>query len=243
MVEARRSDEELAKGDLRGHLHGVPMTIKDALDTAGVISSGGTQGRSSFVPEQDAHRWWPACRAAGAILLGKTNTPELTLGFETVNLVYGRTNNPYDVSRTCGGSSGGAAAIIAAGGIPFDIGSDTGGAFVCHRTFAAQPAFDPRPDGFRDRPHSSPCRLDESLTQIGPMARYVEDLITILPIIAGVDWRDPAIVPMPLADPNQVNLTDLRAAFYTDNGIVTPRRKLWPPWKQPHPLWKKPGQP
>lgn len=226
LVEARRSDEELAKGDLRGPLHGVPMTIKDALDTAGVISSGGTQGRSSFVPEQDA-TVVARLRAAGAILLGKTNTPELTLDFETVNLVYGRTNNPYDVSRTCGGSSGGAAAIIAAGGTPFDIGSDTGGSIrlpshVCG-TAGIRPTSGRVPRTGHILP---PAGLDQSLTQIGPMARYVEDLITILPIIAGVDWRDPAIVPMPLADPNQVNLTDLRAAFYTDNGIVTPTPEI-----------------
>ena len=158
LVEARRSDEELAKGDLRGPLHGVPMTIKDALDTAGVISSGGTQGRSSFVPEQDA-TVVARLRAAGAILLGKTNTPELTLGFETVNLVYGRTNNPYDVSRTCGGSSGGAAAIIAAGGIPFDIGSDTGGSIRLPSHVCGTAGIRPHVrTGSADRPHSSPCR-------------------------------------------------------------------------------------
>ena len=134
------------------------MTIKDALDTAGVISSGGTQGRSSFVPEQDA-TVVARLRAAGAILLGKTNTPELTLGFETVNLVYGRTNNPYDVSRTCGGSSGGAAAIIAAGGIPFDIGSDTGGSIRLPSHVCGTAGIRPTSGrGSADRPHSSPCR-------------------------------------------------------------------------------------
>jgi amidase len=100
------------------------MTIKDSLDTAGAITTGGTKGRATFVPTHDA----PVVarlRAAGAILLGKTNTLELTLGGETDNLIYGRTNNPYDLLRTPGGSSGGAAAIVAAGGAPFDIGSDT----------------------------------------------------------------------------------------------------------------------
>jgi hypothetical protein len=91
------------------------MTIKDSLDIAGVITTDGTQGRATFVPAQDA----PVVarlRAAGAILLGKTNTPELTLAGETDNVLYGRTNNPYDLSRTPGGISGGAAAIVAAGG-------------------------------------------------------------------------------------------------------------------------------
>ena len=106
-MEALAADQALARGELRGPLHGVPMTIKDSLDTAGVISTGGTKGRATLVPEQDA-TVVARLRAAGAILLGKTNTPELTLSGETDNLVYGRTNNPYDVSRTPGGSSGGA---------------------------------------------------------------------------------------------------------------------------------------
>jgi amidase len=103
-AEARAADQALARGEIRGPLHGVPMTIKDSLDTAGVVSTGGTTGRATFVPERDA-TVVARLRAAGAILLGKTNTPELTLAGETDNLVYGRTNNPYDVSRTPGGSS------------------------------------------------------------------------------------------------------------------------------------------
>lgn len=101
------------------------MTIKDSFDTAGVVSTWGTVGRAGCVPEKDA-TIVSRLKAAGAILLGKTNTPELTLSYETDNRVYGRTNNPYDVDRTPGGSSGGAAAIVAAGGSPFDIGADTG---------------------------------------------------------------------------------------------------------------------
>jgi len=114
-LEALAADQALARGELRGPLHGVPMTIKDSLDTAGVISTGGTTGRATLVPGQDA-TVVARLRAAGAILLGKTNTPELTLSGETDNLVYGRTNNPYDLARTPGGSSGGAGAIIATDG-------------------------------------------------------------------------------------------------------------------------------
>ena len=135
LLQAQQADDELADGHVRGPLHGVPMTIKDNLDTADMVTTGGTKGRIGFVPEQDA-TVVSRLREAGAILLGKTNTPELTLAFETDNLIYGRTNNPYDLSRTSGGSSGGAAAIIAAGGIPFDIGSDTGGSIRHLPTFA-----------------------------------------------------------------------------------------------------------
>ena len=120
ITAAKEADSALAKGDIKGVLHGVPMTIKDSLDTASVISTGGTMGRAHFIPKKDATAV-ARLKAEGAILMGKTNTPELTLSFETDNLVYGRTNNPYDLTRTSGGSSGGAAAIIASGGSPFDI--------------------------------------------------------------------------------------------------------------------------
>ena len=124
--EAREADAALARGESKGPLHGVPMTLKDSLDTEGVVTTGGTTGRRDFVPDQDA-TVTARLRAAGAVLLGKTNTPELTMAGETDNLVYGRTNNPFNLERIPGGSSGGAAAIVCAGGSPFDIGSDTGG--------------------------------------------------------------------------------------------------------------------
>jgi amidase len=103
----------------------VPFTIKDSIDTAGLVSTAGTVGWRDRVPERDA-TVVARLRAAGGILVGKTNTPEFTWSDETDNDVFGRTNNPYDLERTPGGSSGGAAAIVAAGGVPFDIGSDTG---------------------------------------------------------------------------------------------------------------------
>ncbi|MFT5794176.1 MAG: amidase, partial [Saprospiraceae bacterium] len=123
---ADKSDAELAAGNLHGPLHGIPMTIKDSLDTKDVVTTWGTMGRKDFRPGRDA-TCVARLRNAGGILLGKTNTPEFTLAFKTDNLVYGRTNNPYDLTRTPGGSSGGAAALIAAGATPFDIGTDTGG--------------------------------------------------------------------------------------------------------------------
>src|SRR4051794_15944301 len=122
---ARASDDRLAGGVVDGPLHGVPFTIKDSLDTAGLVTTAGTMGWRNRVPDWDA-TVVARLRAAGGILLGKTNTPEFTWSNETDNDVYGRTSNPYDLTRTPGGSSGGAAAIVAAGGAPFDIGSDTG---------------------------------------------------------------------------------------------------------------------
>jgi len=222
-LEALAADQALARGELRGPLHGVPMTIKDSLDTAGVISTGGTKGRATLVPGQDA-TVVARLRAAGAILLGKTNTPELTLSGETDNLVYGRTNNPYDPARTPGGSSGGAGAIIATGGSPLDIGSDTGGSIRLPAHFCGIAGLKPTSGRVPRTGHIVPFAMGavDALTQLGPMARYVADLSLILPIIAGVDWRDPAIVPMPLGDPKTVSIAGLRVAMYTDNGIMAP---------------------
>src|SRR5258706_4499426 len=129
LFEAGEADAMVAKGKLKGPLHGVPFTCKDSFDTAGLVSTGGTLGRKDFVPGKDATVVARA-RAAGAILLGKTNTPEFTLGGGgkgTVNLVYGLTKNPYDVNYQPSGSSGGPGAIVAAAGSFFDIGSDYGG--------------------------------------------------------------------------------------------------------------------
>jgi amidase len=126
LADARVSDKESHAKQWRGPLHGVPCTIKDSFETKGMISTAGLKGRAAFIPDKDATAV-ARLRAAGAIVLGKTNTPELTLAFETNNLVYGRTNNPYNLDRTSGGSSGGAAAILAVSGSPFDLGTDTGG--------------------------------------------------------------------------------------------------------------------
>jgi amidase len=221
--QARAADAAQARGDSLGPLHGVPMTIKDSLDTAGVTSTGGTQGRRAYVPARDA-TVVARVRAAGAILLGKTNTPELTLSIETDNLIYGRTNNPYDLSRTPGGSSGGAAAIVAAGGSPLDLGSDTGGSIRQPAHFCGVAGLKPTAGRVPCTGHIIPFDVGamDMLTQIGPIARCVEDLELVLPIIAGVDWRDPYVTPMPLAKSRDVDLKGLRSAFYTYNGVVAP---------------------
>ena len=221
--EAKHADAALARGDILGPLHGVPITLKDSIDTEGVVTTGGTKGRAGFVPDQDS-TVAARLRAAGAILLGKTNTPELTLAGETNNLIYGQTNNPYDVSRTPGGSSGGAGAIVASGGSPLDMGSDTGGSIRLPAHFCGIAGIKPTSGRVPRTGHIVPYGLGalDSLTQIGPMARFVEDLVLALPIISGPDWRDPAIVPMPLDDPSDVDIGGLRVAMHTDNGVMTP---------------------
>jgi amidase len=184
-------------------------------------------GRKDFVPDADATAV-ARMRAAGAIVLGKTNTPELTLSFETDNLVYGQTNNPYDVSRTPGGSSGGAGAIIASGGSAMDLGTDTGGSIRVPSAFCGLAGLKPTSGRVPRTGHIVPWGLGglDSLTTIGPMARFVEDLWLAFPIIAGPDGIDPFIHPVPFGDPASVNIAGLRVAFFTDNGTVSPTAEV-----------------
>jgi amidase len=219
---AQRADDQLARGEAKGPLHGLPFTIKDSFDTAGIVTTAGTIGWRSRVPDADA-TVVARLRAAGAILVGKTNTPEFTWSDETDNDVYGRTSNPYDLARTPGGSSGGSAAIVASGASPFDVGSDTGDsirqpAHVCgiagiKPTTGRVPRTGHWPD-FRG--------LFQAFTQLGPLARYVEDLELVLPVIAGPDGIDPFVYPVALRDPSAVRLAGLRVAMFTDNGVRTP---------------------
>jgi amidase len=220
--QAQAADQALAKGEVRGVLHGVPMTVKDSLETAGIISTSGTLGRKSFVPKQDA-TCVARLKAAGAIVLGKTNLPELLMGLESDNLVYGRTNNPYDLARTCGGSSGGEGAAQAMGASAIGLGSDSGGSIRLPAHFNGVTSIKPT-SGRTARTGQFPPYggITERLSQVGVMSRWVEDLVLGLPLISGMDWRDQSTVPMPLGDPANVQLKGLRVAFYTAFGASVP---------------------
>ncbi|WP_051305549.1 amidase [Desulfogranum mediterraneum] len=220
LAQATRADQALTKGTLLGPLHGIPMTIKDSFDTAGIVSTGGTLGRSDFIPTRDA-TVVSRLRAAGAILLGKTNTSEFTLSYDADNLLYGRTSNPYDLQRSSGGSSGGAAAIVAAGGSPFDIGSDYGGSLRYPAHCCGVCTIKPTSGRVPRTGHILPFGgMLDSFQQVGPIARRVEDLQLLLPLICGPDNIDPSIVPMPLAEPGSIELGSLRVSYHTDNGIL-----------------------
>ena len=221
--QAREADEAVSRGERLGPLHGIPITLKDSLDTADMVSTWGTAGRADFTPEHDA-TVVTRLRAAGAIILGKTNTPEFTLAGITDNAVYGRTNNPYDVERSPAGSSGGAGAILAAGGSSLDLGSDTGGSIRMPSHYCGIAGIKPTSGRVPRTGHAISFEVGalDAFTQIGPMARHVEDLGLTLSIIAGPDGHDPAVVPAPLGDPQDVSVRDLRIAFFTDNGIKSP---------------------
>jgi amidase len=222
-TEAKALDAKAARGEFAGPLHGVPMTIKDSLDTEGVITTGATYGRQQYIPEKDATAV-ARLRKAGAILLGKTNTPEFTLGglggiSTASNLLYGSSHNPYDLTRSTAGSSGGAGAIVAAGGAAFDIGSDWGGSI-------RGPSHNNGIAGIKPTSVRVPRTghivdyggIFDLWQQLGPMTRRVEDIALITPIISGPDYRDASCAPVPWADPAKVDLKKLRVAFCADNG-------------------------
>ena len=185
MADAARADDALAKGGQAGILHGLPMAHKDLVDTAGIRTTRGSRFYRDFVPTQDA-TIVRRMRAAGAITLGKTNTPELGAGSQTFNAVFGATRNPYDPTKTCGGSSGGAAVALATGMVPIADGSDTGGSLRNPAAFCNVVGLRPSPGRVpRDGPSWSPLSVS------GPMARTVADVALFLRAIAGPDERSP----------------------------------------------------
>jgi amidase len=204
-----------------GPLHGVPFSIKDSIEQAGTVCTAGTLGRRHAAPSTEDATLVARLRAAGAIPIARTNLPDLLFAFECDNLIHGVTSNPYDVTRTSGGSSGGEAALIAACGSPLGLGSDAAGSVRLPAAFCGIAAIKPT-SGRLPRTGHFPASGGwiESLWQIGPMARYVEDLGTVMPLLVGSDGRDRTVIGMPFYDPRTVNLRDLRVAFYTDNGIA-----------------------
>ncbi len=218
--EARGADRRCAAGEVVGPLHGVPITVKDSFDTASLVSTGGTIGRRNFIPAADA-TVVSRLKVAGAIVLGKTNTPELTLAYEADNLIYGRTCNPYALSRGTGGSSGGAAAIVAACGSPLDLGSDTAGSIRFPAHCCGVAGLKPTSGRVPRTGHIIGAGgLQQWLTTIGPIARYVEDLELALAIIAGPDGADPHIAPVPLRPAALVELRGLKAAVFVHTSLA-----------------------
>lgn len=185
MAGAARADELTARGGPLGVLHGLPVAHKDLVDTAGIRTTRGSMFYKDNIPTRDA-LIVSRTTAAGAITLGKTNTPELGAGSQTFNQVFGATRNPYDVTKTCGGSSGGAAVALACGMVPIAGGSDTGGSL-------RNPAAFCNVVGIRSSPGRVPVEGGSwsPLSVQGPMARSVADLALFLSVLAGPDPRSP----------------------------------------------------
>jgi amidase len=214
-------DRERAQGNPLPGLAGVPFSIKDSIEVEGTVCTAGTLGRKSAVPSIRDATVVARLRAAGAIPIARTNLPDLLFAFESDNLIRGRTNNPYDFSRTCGGSSGGEAALIAACGSPFGLGSDAAGSVRLPAHFCGIASIKPTSGRLPRTGHVPPAGgWIETLWQIGPMARRVEDLSSIMSLLAAPDGSDHSVVGMPFRNPAEVQMEDLRIAFFTDNGIV-----------------------
>lgn len=211
---AKQADAARARGELYGPLHGVPFTLKDAFATAGMRTTVGFPPLD-HVPTEDS-TVAARLKAAGGILIGKTNVAALLSDYQTSNPIFGRTNNPWNLERTPGGSSGGAAAAVAAGMTPFDIGTDMSAsirvpAHMCG-VFGLKPT-EHRASLIGVVPGLSSPRGVRVMSCVGPMARTVEDLALLYGIIAGPDGRDTDVPPVPVDDMPDLEFRRLRIAF------------------------------
>jgi len=193
---ARAADDAFARGVPVGPLHGLPIAHKDLALTAGIRTTMGSSIFADHVPDED-ELFVERIRSAGAIVVGKTNTPEFGTGSHTFNTVFGLTKNPYDLARSPGGSSGGAAAALACGMVPLADGSDVGGSLRNPASFCNVVGFRPTPGRVPSWPSDDPAQV---LGVDGPMARTVADTALLLSAMAGPDPRIPISLPEPGAD-------------------------------------------
>ncbi|GLS32230.1 amidase [Mesorhizobium albiziae] len=213
---AEAADAALARGEILGPLHGVPHTLKDAHATAGMPSTVGFPPFARHVAKEDG-TVAARLKAAGAILVGKTNAAMLLGDYQSSNPLFGRTSNPWNTERTPGGSSGGAAAALAAGMTPFEIGTDMAASIRVPAHFCGVFGLKPTESrvslhgGFPD-PQGLP-RSVRLMSCIGPMARTVDDLALLYGIIAGPDGHDTEVKPVPVEPMREVELRGLRVAY------------------------------
>jgi amidase len=211
---AEAADRALDRGEPAGPLHGVPMTLKDGHDVAGLRTTIGTEAFDRIADQDGTVA--ARLRAAGAVIVGHSNVPPFLADYRTENPIFGRTSNPWDLGRTCGGSSGGAAAALAAGLTPVEVGSDLAGSLRLPAHFCGVyglKATEHRvpTTGFFRPPPGVP-RSVRVLTALGPMARDLADLELVLRVIAGPDGYDTEVPPVPLGAQERPGLPGLRLA-------------------------------
>jgi Asp-tRNA(Asn)/Glu-tRNA(Gln) amidotransferase A subunit family amidase len=225
--QAHAAESAIARNESLGPLHGVPISIKSSIEVRGMRCEAGTKLRAGLIAAEDAPLV-SRLRNAGAIILGTTNTPELLMAWETDNLLYGRTNNPWDLSRTPGGSSGGEAAAIAAGCSAGGVGSDGGGSIRVPAHFTGICGLKPTPGRIPATGHFpnsvGPFAL---IGVVGPMARTVADLQVLFEVMQGPDDGDPSAAPVPVRWPSRGDLKNLRIGYFEDDGRtpVTPETR------------------
>jgi len=223
LTEARRADRERARGERRGPLHGVPVTLKEALAMAGKVTRCGSTVLAGNVTAADATAV-ARLRRAGAIPIARTNVPDMGMDAQTHNLVWGTTRNPWDLTRTPGGSSGGEAAAIAAGMSPLGLGSDVGGSIRIPAVFCGILGLKPTQHRVSLAGHV-PLTLHDYM-QIGPLARSVDDLEVALAAIAGPDGEQSLIPPVPLERSEERSIAGLRLGVVSDDGQVRRSRAV-----------------
>jgi Asp-tRNA(Asn)/Glu-tRNA(Gln) amidotransferase A subunit family amidase len=218
LSQARAAEEAVLRGDDLGPLHGVPVSIKACIDVAGHRCEAGSRLRAGNVAAADAPLV-ARLRAAGAIILGVTNTPELLMAWETDNLLYGQTNNPWDLTRTAGGSSGGEAAAIAAGLSAGGVGSDGGGSIREPAHFCGICGLKPTPGRIPCTGHypksGGPFAL---IGVVGPMARTIEDLQILFAVMAGAEDGDPCSAPVPVRTTSEKDLQKVGIGYFCEDG-------------------------
>ena len=217
---AQEADTQRRKGT-ELPLLGLPVTVKDSIDAAGFPCTGGSFAREHFRPEKDS-TVVARLRAAGAIVVAKTNLPEYSSSYETDNAIFGCTSNPFDTQRTAGGSTGGEGALLGADASLVGIGLDGGGSIRVPSHYCGIYGIRPTTGRVPDT-GTWPATRDtgyRDLMCVGPMARYAEDLALILPILSGPDWIDPYALPAPLFAPDDVIISELRVGFYTHDGVA-----------------------
>lgn len=213
-----------AKSNSLGPLHGVPISIKSSIDVAGLPCECGSILRKGNLPTEDAPLV-KRLRAAGAVILGNTNVPEFLMAYETDNVLYGRTNNPWDLSRTPGGSSGGEAAAIASGCSAGGVGSDGGGSIRIPAHYSGICGLKPTPGRIPSTGHfPGSAGPFAQLGVVGPMARTIRDVERLFEVMAGPDPGDPASAPVPLRRWSALEIRKLGVACFVDDGVtpVTP---------------------
>ncbi|MCH7766030.1 MAG: amidase [Acidobacteria bacterium] len=224
---ARKAEAAVMQGATVGPLHGVPVTIKSSIDVAGLRCETGSKLRAGHIAEADAPLV-ARLKAAGAIVLGNTNVPEMLMAFETDNLLYGRTNSPWDLERTPGGSSGGEAAAIAAGCSAGGVGSDGAGSVRVPAHFSGICGLKPTPGRIPATGHFPPSLGPFALLGVvGPLARTVADLQLLFEAIAGPDKGDACAAPVPLRRLSDAEVRKIRIGYFEDDGRtpVTPETR------------------
>ena len=213
---AIEADEALARGENWGKLHGVPITVKDLMETAGLLTTAGYPPLKDHIPSEDATTV-ARLKKAGAIILAKTNTPRLGGDYQTKNPIFGTTNNPWDLDCTPGGSSGGSASAVAAGFSPLDLGSDIGGSIRLPAHYCGIYGFMPTDRRVSTAGHLPPLpgqlQYIRHMLRLGPLARSVEDLQLCFSLIAGADIRQPDIPSLSIDRVKDTKLSELRIAW------------------------------